>query len=475
MLNLVAVRVGSKYGPEYVAILFDQLIRNLSSYDGPMRLWCITDDPASLPEQVTPIPHDPALPGWWQKVRLFSPDMPWKTGERVAYFDLDVCITGRLEDLVETPGIIKDWHWPCYNSSVMVWNAGDHYRAWAQFSPMLIHAEGAIIPKTLLPAGEINGGDQEYLTEIGGWQTFPPEWTSTYRDCRLWPPGDCKVVSFNGKPKPHEIHGGWVADTWKIGGLTSLPRMTGVNTTHEVIEANIASSLERGLEWFTGRPAHDETMVLICGGPSMSERVKSIRDRAMRKQNIVSVNNSLSWLMRHGIKPKAHIMLDARPENAAFVKDAPAGVTYFIATQCHPDVFDALKGRDVVLWHAMRDGHEDPKDCIPIAGGGTVGLRAMWLAYLSGYRKLHIYGMDGSYEAGRHHAYAQALNDRDQTLDVMLAGKRYTVARWMARQADEARQTLPQLSALGMRVQFHGTGLIPDMARIIAQQEKAAA
>src|SRR5258708_25858007 len=121
MLNLVAVRVGDRYGPEYVELLFDQLLRNLSCHEGEVRCWCITDGAESLPDHVEAIPSDPAYPGYWQKIRLFSPQMPWAKGERVAYFDLDLCITGRLEDLVQTKGIIRDWLWAgCHNSAVMV-------------------------------------------------------------------------------------------------------------------------------------------------------------------------------------------------------------------------------------------------------------------------------------------------------------------------------------------------------------------
>jgi len=199
MIHVVSVRVGTKYGPEYVAILHDMIGRNLSNADD-VRHWCLTDDPDSLPEGITAIPHFKILPGWWQKVGLFSPKMPWGVGDRVLYMDLDVVVTGRLEDLAERKGIIKDWHWPTYNSSVMVWDHGEHTLIWDAFHPSRITAPGRLVPPELLPKGQVNGGDQEWISHCApDWPTFPPDWCVTYRDAQTWPPNECKVVVFHGE------------------------------------------------------------------------------------------------------------------------------------------------------------------------------------------------------------------------------------------------------------------------------------
>jgi hypothetical protein len=108
MINVVSVRVGDKYPIEYVSRLHDGISRHL---DEEQRHWCLTDDIDGLPGGITGIPHNPSLPGWWQKVMLFAANgMPWEAGDEILYMDLDVCVTGRLEGLQH--GIIKDWHWP---------------------------------------------------------------------------------------------------------------------------------------------------------------------------------------------------------------------------------------------------------------------------------------------------------------------------------------------------------------------------
>jgi uncharacterized Rossmann fold enzyme len=494
MINFVMVWIGEKYGPEYPAILADMIARNASRLEAA-RIWCVTDRPDELPEGVEPIAPYPSLPGWWQKVWLFSSLMPWAHGERVVYLDLDVVITGSLEELVETKGIVKDWLWPCYNSSVMVWDHGEHPAIWSAFTPdIMTRTPGPLVPAGVLPRGEINGGDQEWISELAQagdrWDLLRPDWCVNYRlSAQDWPPTGCKVVSFNGKPKPHEITEGWVTQAWKIGGLTSLPAMDGVNVENADIEANIAANLPRDVKWFTGFGDQDgRTVALVCGAPSMRDSLPEIRAQKRRGARLVSVNNALRYLVERGITPDVHIMLDARPENAAFVEQAPESVRYLLASQCHPDVFEALTGRDVVMWHNAYgdsaflreslapwwDEGPDQRPCILVPGGGTVGLRALWLSAYSGYKVIHVYGMDSSFAGDEHHAYPQALNDADRTVQVTLQDKTYRCAVWMARQAQEFQETWRQLRRRGVNVIVHGRGLIPDLCRHLREEAIAA-
>lgn len=494
-LNLVCVRVGDRYGPEYVRVLFDMLLRNLSTLDDCPALWCVTDDQESLPEDVTAIPADPELPGYWQKLRLFSPDMPWNEGERIAYFDLDLAITGRLEDLVETKGIIQDWHWPCYNSSVMIWDHGEHRDVWDAFRPHHIVRAPTLIPPEVLPKGQPNGGDQEFITTVAiergePWPVLSRDWCRSYRDAKTWPPSDCRVVCFHGSPKPPDVTGGWVPDVWKVGGFTSLPVMKGVNVSHEAIWANIEANVSRELPRFLGAIPHGGTAVICAGAPSIrdEESQVGIRLHARRGARIITVNNAWKTLPK-GLWPDAHVILDARPDNVTFLQEmvaaAPNGASqdtqFFLSSQCDHSLFAFLLGEGITptLWHnAIGDGArmEALEPGAPqVPGGGTVGLRAIWLAAMSGYRNIHVYGMDSSYHGDVHHAYAQPLNDGEETVELVMGAKRYRCSRWMARQATEFDETWRAARDLGLNLFVHGRGLIPDMCRALRGEALEAA
>lgn len=477
MIRFVMVWVGDKFGPEYPLYLADQIIRHATQLE-EFSVECITDRPHELPEGIRALAAEPQLPGWWQKIALFAPHQPWDVGDTIIYFDLDVVITGRLEPLVDYPGIIRDAFWPCYNSSVMVWRHGEHAEIYDAFDEADIDAPAGSDLIDLLPEGQVNGGDQEWITNVSTWSTFPSGWFPSIRRCKAGPPAGSIGVIFHGSAKPHSMVG-WHGNFWKVGGYTALPEMKGVNVTHEQILENVRTNCERDLPWM-GR-WHDEgkTAVLVCGGPSAKAHVGAIRAHQKRGAKIISVNNALGFLLSKKVTPSAHIMLDARPENAAFVADAPHETTYFLASQVHPKTFEALAGHNVVVWHNGFGTNEEltdilrpwwdegpkQKPIILVPGGGTVGLRALWMLYYAGFKTIHVYGMDSSYDDdGSHHAYAQALNDNEDTMTVSMGNKLYKCARWMVRQGEEFRETWRDLAERGVTIHVHGRGLIPDMA-----------
>lgn len=476
MINVVSVCVGPRYSMEYVHRLHDAIQRHLGE---EQTHFCLTDRPDELPEGITAIAPNPDLPGWWAKVGLFDAErMPWADGDEILYMDLDVCVTGRLEELPH--GIIKDWHWPTYNSSVMRWRHGDHADIWNRFTLDVIDRPTESL-EGLLPKGQINGGDQEWISQVSAWNTFPTHWFKSYRDCRDWVPEGTKAVIFHGSPKPHEVTDGWVPHSWKVGGMTCPPPMDGMNVSADFAYDNIRANVGRDLEWFLGREHQDGTCVIVGGGPSMKQHVKAIKDLKRRGAKIVTVNNALGYLHQRGLTPDAHVMLDAREENLPMVANAPKKTRYFLASQVHPCVFDALSGHNVTVWHnGMHDGEElfsivkpwfeegqNQKPVIFVPGGGTVGLRALNLVWLSGYKDIRLFGFDSSYSGEQHHAYAQPLNDTDVTQWVALGDKRYLCAPWMLRQAREFQANYLELREKGVSITVYGKGLIPDLWRAL--------
>lgn len=462
MLTIACVWVGERYGREYPAILQDMVCRNLDPARTP-RFVCITDRLDELPADMEALPPEPGLSGWWQKVALFKPGkLP---AGRIAYFDLDVAVTGPLDCLVDRKGIIHDWHTITYNSSVMVWDAGEHAEAWGRFAPDVL---------------DRLHGDQDWLTEVGGWAALPPEWCASYKShARVWPPYEAKVVVFHGLPKPHEVTDGWVPQLWRRGGMTALPKTQGLNVSRDDLLENIRAACARDLTWFAGAPEHDRECCIVGGGPSLENSINDLRHRVAAGAALVSLNGTLRWLLERGLRPSSHVVLDGRPENAEFVRDVPPQTIVLVASQCHPDVFDALAEhpRDkLLLWHAglhddalveiIRPYCSDDDPGVIVGGGSTVGLRAMFLAHLSGFRTLHLYGFDSCYMGEAHHLFDQALNDDEPRMDVLMAGKTYHGAVWMARQAQEFNGQHAVLTREGCRIEAHGFGLIPDICRI---------
>jgi hypothetical protein len=100
MKQIVCMRWGDKYGPDYVNRLYGMVARNVSP---PFRMYCLTDDPAGVRPEVQCRPmadlgfEMPRLRrGIWHKSRLWMPDLSGIRGV-VLFIDLDVVVTGSLD------------------------------------------------------------------------------------------------------------------------------------------------------------------------------------------------------------------------------------------------------------------------------------------------------------------------------------------------------------------------------------------
>ena len=464
MLNVVCVKLGKKYGPEYVNILFDMVRRNLrEGFEG--KFWCLTDDPSDLHPDIAILTPPEGVTGWWGKLWLFSPGL-FPEGERILYFDLDVCIVGVLDDVAEYRGdfaILKEFmNAPGWQSSVMAWRSGFGHEVWTKWLEQ--------------DKPEVTGGDQEWIEIVLGQadylqDLFPGGFLSYKYECRIGhPPRGAKCIIFHGEPKPDNCGEEWAGIVWKVGGGTAAELDLVCNTEDENLKANIRAACKRDLPWLSEVPAHEGHAVIVGGAPSVKSALDAIRWRKSIGQKVFALNNAFQFLVENGIEPDAQVIVDARPENAAFIPYVSTA-THYIASQCHSSVFERAKWFNVVLWHsynAILDDaliNPDGKPELLICGGTTVGLSAMALCHGLGYRAMSIYGMDSSYTSDAHHAYSQTLNDGERVLDVNCAGREFKAAPWMVAQANQFQVLLIKLAEMGCGISVNGDGLIPWIAR----------
>lgn len=459
-LNVACVKVGARYGADYVNTLFDMVRRNLpAGYAG--RFVCFTDDATGLDPAIVvkSVPQELASRGWWAKLYLFSEDA-FPKGERVLYFDLDTCITGPLDAIAGCTSwfaILRDAYRPDgLQSSVMAWEAGKTTDVWDLW-------EDAGRP-------EVEGGDQAWIEQFGGLDLlqdlFPGQLRSYKVECRYEIPKGTSVVFFHGHPRPHEVIAAWVPEVWKVGGGSGAELFVVSNVPDDTLRTQVTEALNRHCQWLTPVEAHGHTALLVGGGPSLKDNLWMIRGMQLNGCRVFATNNAYEYLKENGIQPDFHVMLDAREANREFVPDDRQPKYY--ASQCHPSVLDAA-GDSLICWHAhhpcYRDhiAHHASAD-VQVGGGSSVGLRAMALAYVLGYRDLRLFGFDSSY-AETHHAYPQKLNDGERLLEITVEGEKFRCAPWMVTQAEEFRDLAVTLLKEGCTLSVYGDGLIPFLFR----------
>lgn len=216
----LSVKVNGKnkkglYTSEWVNKLFSMIKRNCTCKN--IGFCCLTDNPKGLRKdiQAIPIEHNPALHGWWAKIKLFNPDLPFRNGQRLIYSDLDNLIVSNIDEIVQFPakfaltsitapnfkpkGVIT-----CYNSSFMAWNHGEKSEIYTEFNNS--------VPTKLR-------SDQDWMAYILGKNetVMPSNWFQRLGLCSEKGPEQTTKVVFCIKPKNHiaakEIE--WVRKIWQ--------------------------------------------------------------------------------------------------------------------------------------------------------------------------------------------------------------------------------------------------------------------
>jgi hypothetical protein len=285
------------------------------------------------------------------------------------------------------------------------------------------------------------------------------------KDCNPYPPKGAKVVCFHGQPKPSTCDAGWVKNIWKIGGGCATELEVVANTILKQVMDNVDHARSLGLPELRFYPSHDGHAVIVGGGPSLKKTIDEVEWRKSIGQFVVACNGTARYLNERGITPDAQIIIDARPENKRFVAKARK---YWLASQCDRAIFRKAGKLNTMLFHMNTEGMQDhmPDGSLLISSGTTVGLAAMVVAYTAGYRKIHLYGFDSSYEEN-HHAYHQPENDDDASIFASVDGVEYRTSPWMVVQAQQFQEIATQLAEEGVIITVHGDGLLPHVARLM--------
>ncbi len=277
-VNILTLKWGNKYGPEYVNQLYRCVQRNLRRQ---FRFVCFTDDPAGISNgvDIQPLVELDVPQPWqrtpWLKLALFEDGLADLRGPAL-FLDLDIVITGPLNDLFDwQPGarfIIRDWdrwhqrisrrHGLPGNSSVFRFEAGKSGDVLEKFYS---EKDAALSRYRVLSA-------QRYLTEAMGrplW--WPQDWIVSFKRNCIPPvplnyyrvskvPNQARIVVFHGHPNPHEAIAGyrswrphrttlptpWIEEIWRlienVQPSDRLERAAGVESVQQLDESKRSSS-----------------------------------------------------------------------------------------------------------------------------------------------------------------------------------------------------------------------------------------
>ena len=198
MINIVCLKWGTKFGPEYVNNLYSGILRNTTV---DFRFHCFTDDVTGVRPEI--LCHDlPKLniTGWWYKLWLFSNELRFDLDERIMFFDLDTLVTGNIDDILNhgcdknITGLRNFYRPDRFASGLLMWRHGTQTHIWEEFKADPQRAQQ-----------QSPDGDQEWTERCirGQYDTWQSEFSGIYsykQSCSDGLPADARIVCYHGSP-----------------------------------------------------------------------------------------------------------------------------------------------------------------------------------------------------------------------------------------------------------------------------------
>ena len=224
----------------------------------------------------------------------------------------------------------------------------------------------------------------------------------------------------------------------------------------ETRQKHIDNAIARDLPRVITRKRRKGKVAVVASGPSVGDYVDLLKSW---DGEIWGINRALEWMRHRGIKPTGFLGIDPEWFLKECIPNIPEDVTYYLAAQVHPGVFDYLKDRNVKLWF-MADGQVNlPSDAHLIYGGSTCLGRAPNLAYALGYRDVHIFGGDSSYT---HKQYVHGDDLPKNWVPAEINGRIFKTQRNLIQQASEFVEQMVEWARGDdpMAVTLYGDGLM---------------
>lgn len=191
--NIVCMKWGSKYGPDYVNRLYNMVSRNIKR---PFKMVCYTDNGEGIVPEVTvmPLPEfaakDLQRHGAYQKKTLCRSTLaPFKEGDNFLFLDLDVVVMGNLDEMFDYKPE-KDFV-ICYN-----WTRGNGTIGNSSVTRMRVGPLNYIIDDL----------EKDFLRYQDKFRTASQEYMSSkviekYGELEFWPEQWCRSFQYHSLPK----------------------------------------------------------------------------------------------------------------------------------------------------------------------------------------------------------------------------------------------------------------------------------
>jgi len=249
-----------------------------------------------------------------------------------------------------------------------------------------------------------------------------------------------------------------------------------MNTPDNDVIEHVRYAIRQGHPQIQMRNPQHDRIALVGSGPTLKDTEKELVALLHEGAKLVTTNGAYAWCLERNLRPSAQIVLDSRESTARFLQPEVSRCRYYAASQCHPSVWEALKGREFVgIFHAASPDGDSQIKTVPdeyyrgrwqgVPGGTTVMTRAIGLLRLMGYLRFDLFGVDCCWIGDEHHAFPQKENERDRKIRISITptdeteGREFYCAPWMLKQLEDFLQMIRMMGD-HFSLSVHGDGLL---------------
>ena len=180
----------------------------------------------------------------------------------------------------------------------------------------------------------------------------------------------------------------------------------------------------------------DEPISVVGFGPSLKHTWQLVT------HPVITVSGAHDFLIGKGIVPDYHAECDGRDHKVKHLLKPHPCTRYLMATICNPKMWKQLKGCKVTTWHNANGDHvvkwigENDPDTILVAGGSVVGLSAIHIAGILGFRRFRLFGFDCNFEGDVRHA-GEHFGPPQRVIERIVGHRVFKTTPQMSNAADE--------------------------------------
>jgi len=178
--------------------------------------------------------------------------------------------------------------------------------------------------------------------------------------------------------------------------------------------------------------------------------------------NAIAAGSTIKLLTERGITPEYWLTLDPNEQVYRFLKDLSRDTKSIISVTSDPSIYEHINKETAVIYYPMCMVYRPEKR--KVLNGTTVGITAIPIAMMLGFKNITAYGLDSCLIDGQYNSGYYSSDRHMEVFDIECNGRKFSCNRQNLMQAIDFKNFCTLFGGC-FNINFAGNGLLACMAR----------